>query len=72
MKKLWSIFAQTVTVSLAVVFVVQIFYPRLVNLAPQYGETINNQQSTIIVSYSSAAKKAMPSVVNIFTSKKKL
>ncbi len=70
MKKLWSIFAQTVTVSLAVVFVVQIFYPRLVNLAPQYGETINNQQSTIIVSYSSAAKKAMPSVVNIFTSKK--
>ncbi|HEY8118345.1 MAG TPA: Do family serine endopeptidase [Methylophilaceae bacterium] len=73
MRKLWLIFAQTVTVSLAVLFVVQMFYPNL----------IHKQEKTVLIkeaedtpsaaspnSYSSAAKKAMPSVVNIFTSKK--
>lgn len=73
MKKLWLIFAQTVTATLAVVFVVQIFYPKTLNsnlhsidnhLADAYESTSNR------ASYSAAAKKAMPSVVNIFTSKK--
>ncbi len=73
MKKLWFIFAQSVTVSLAVVFVVQIFYPKLLNLTSQYGEphvATVDQQSNSVLSYSLAAQKAMPSVVNIFTSKK--
>ncbi|MEI7917485.1 MAG: Do family serine endopeptidase [Methylophilaceae bacterium] len=73
MKKLWFIFAQSVTVSLAVVFVVQIFYPKLLNLTSQYGEphvARVDQQSNSVLSYSLAAQKAMPSVVNIFTSKK--
>jgi len=73
MKKLWLIFAQTVTATLAVVFVVQIFYAKAFNsnlqsienhLANAYESTSNRG------SYSAAAKKAMPSVVNIFTSKK--
>lgn len=73
MKKLWLIFAQTVTATLAVVFVVQIFYAKAFNsnlqsienhLANAYESTSNRS------SYSAAAKKAMPSVVNIFTSKK--
>ncbi|HEY0269003.1 MAG TPA: trypsin-like peptidase domain-containing protein, partial [Methyloradius sp.] len=73
MRKLWLIFAQTVTVSLAVLFVVQTFHPTL----------LGNQDKTLVIkeadstakvgsaeSYSIAAKKAMPSVVNVFTSKK--
>lgn len=74
MKKFWLIFAQSVTISLAVIFVAQIFYPKLLNSNIQYFEdhianashqTINNTGS-----YSVAAQKAMPAVVNIFTSKK--
>jgi serine protease DegQ len=73
MRKLWLIFAQTVTASLAVLFVLQIFYPDLLG---QHAKTVvvkeaeNLPDSAIAGSYSLAAKKAMPSVVNIFTSKK--
>ena len=73
MKKLWLIFAQTVTISLAVVFVAQIFYPKLIHGNIQYIEdhlTKNPQPKNSAGSYSDAAQKAMPSVVNIFTSKK--
>ena len=73
MKKLWLIFAQTVTTALAIVFVVQIFYPKILNSELQSLE--NNlhipTQISSTGSYSVAAEKAMPSVVNIFTSKKK-
>ena len=73
MRKLWLIFAQTVTVSLAVLFVVQTFHPNLLGSAnkpliiKEAGLAI---KSAGIDSYSIAAKKAMPSVVNVFTSKK--
>ena len=73
MKKLWLIFEQTVTISLAVVFVAQIFYPKFIHGNIQYIEdnlTKNPQPKNSAGSYSDAAKKAMPSVVNIFTSKK--
>lgn len=73
MKKLWLIFAQTVTLCLAALFVVQLFYPQL----------LDKKENTVVVtqaspaaaaasigSYSTAAQKAMPSVVNVFTSKK--
>ncbi len=70
MKKFWLIFAQSVTVSLGVIFVLQIFYPKL--LGNQFDQFYQNhlaaQPSTN--SYSKAAQKAMPAVVNIFTSKK--
>jgi len=73
MRKLWLIFAQSVTVSLAALLVVQTLYPDL----------LRKREKTLVVkevrnaappasapaSYSAAAKKAMPSVVNIFTSK---
>ncbi len=77
MKKLWLIFAQTVTTALAIVFVVQIFYPRILNSELQSIEkSIENNfhhsnRISSSGSYSVAAEKAMPSVVNIFTSKKK-
>ena len=73
MKKFWLIFAQTVTVSLAVIFVLQIFHPQLLSSKLQHPEdSITNSSSPTsnLASYSEAAQKAMPSVVNIFTSKK--
>ena len=73
MKKLWLIFAQTVTTALAIVFVVQIFYPKILNSELQSLENNFHHSNRISSSgsYSVAAEKAMPSVVNIFTSKKK-
>jgi serine protease DegQ len=71
-KKLWHIFAQAVTLCLALLFVLRIFFPDFLNR----GQTIvvkqveSSARLSLTGSYSYAAKKAMPSVVNIFTSKK--
>ena len=73
MRKLWLIFAQTVTLSLAVLFVIQLFYPHLLadkDSSVVIKETGATAPAVSPYSYSVAAKKAMPSVVNIFTSKK--
>jgi serine protease DegQ len=72
MKKFWLIFAQTVTISLAIVFVLRVFYPEL--LSPRE-HVIEVKQATLPLqagatgSYRLAAQRAMPSVVNVFTSK---
>ena len=73
MRRLWLIFAQTATVCLAVLFVVSTLRPDLL--------TWNTRSSVVPVkepppeaparataSFSDAARKAMPAVVNIFTS----
>lgn len=73
MRKLWLIFAQTVTLSLAVLFVIQLFYPHLLadkDTSVVIKETDATTPLVSPYSYSAAAKKTMPSVVNIFTSKK--
>lgn len=71
MRKIWLIFAQTVTVCLGILFVLQTFKPSLLE-SNQESIVIKQaapQQSLKPVStYSNAAKKAMPAVVNIFTS----
>jgi len=72
MKKFWLIFTQTVTVSLAVVFVIQMFHPDM--LAPkerviEVKQAAPKQETNVAGSYRLAAQRAMPSVVNIFTSK---
>ena len=72
MRKFWLIFAQTVTISLAVLFVMQLFNPNMLGMRDK--TVLVKQAETRINpvapnSYSAAAKKAMPSVVNIFTSK---
>jgi len=72
MKKFWLIFAQTVTISLAILFVLQLFKPGLLTsqdkmLVVKQAEPVSSQIKAN--SFSSAAKKAMPSVVNVFTSK---
>ena len=70
MRRLWLIFAQTVTVSLAVVFVLGTFRPEWLskpntNEPPKAGDA---QVSS--ASFREAAKKALPAVVHIATSKK--
>jgi serine protease DegQ len=73
MRKIWLIFAQSVTACLGLLFVLRLFYPNL--LEPQQTPVVNKQQLPApkvepISSYSTAAKKAMPTVVNIFSSTK--
>jgi len=78
MRKFWLIFSQTVTISLAALFIAQLFYPNLLGNrteAPRDNlvvvkEADTTKQNPNQGSYSNAAKKAMPAVVNIFTSKK--
>jgi serine protease DegQ len=71
MQRIWLIFAQSVTACLGLLFVLKLFYPHLLENR-QEPIVINQVQPSPIVSskggYSDAAKKAMPSVVNIFTS----
>lgn len=71
-KKLWLIFAQVVTASLAILFVLRMFYPGLLNKttnAVVVKQVTPSITTNIVGSYSTAVKKAMPAVVNIFTSK---
>jgi serine protease DegQ len=76
MRKLWLIFAQAVTISLAALFVVVTLRPDLVSWTGHNGGIVTVREAPDgprdrpnFVSLSPAAKKAMPSVVNIFTSK---
>ncbi len=72
MRKLWLIFTQTVTISLALLLVIQTFKPDLLGAGPKT-LTVHQAEPTAtahsVNSYSLAAHKAMPAVVNIFTSK---
>ena len=77
MRKHWLLFSQTVTIALALLFIIHTLKPELLPTAARSGvvtlyesatpNVINKFPST---SLSSAAKKAMPAVVNIFTSTK--
>ncbi|HEU4854412.1 MAG TPA: Do family serine endopeptidase [Nitrosospira sp.] len=81
MRKLWLIFAQFTTLVLAIVFVVSTLRPDLLPGSRQGGGggtivTIKEAASDIQTkgefkpgSFSNAAQAAMPSVVNVFTSK---
>ncbi|WP_157669522.1 Do family serine endopeptidase [Chitinibacter sp. GC72] len=74
MKKLWLIFAQTTTIGLAVWFLLTLLKPEWrFPVAPEtpvvtVKETLAAASAPAELSYSAAAKKAKPSVVNIFTS----
>jgi len=75
MRKLWLIFCQTATICLAALFVVSTLRPDLLNAnSPESAVITTVKQMTgdrtvpRAASYSDAAKKAMPAVVNIFTS----
>ncbi|WP_301102613.1 trypsin-like peptidase domain-containing protein [Propionivibrio sp.] len=78
MRRLWLIFAQTVTVSLAVLFVVTTLKPEWLGKPVSTGPSIVALQESPSIgepvvgtaSYRDAAKKALPSVVHIFTLQK--
>jgi serine protease DegQ len=82
MQKIWLIFAQSVTACLGILFVLRIFYPDLLDYTDETPPIVIKETSsqlgttptvnTSLSSYSAAAKKAMPAVVNIFTSSKPL
>jgi len=78
MRRLWLIFAQAVTISIAVLFVLQTLKPEwlggsrpsVVSLqeAPPVAAGSSDARRSA-ASYSDAARKALPSVVHVFTSK---
>ncbi len=74
MYRLWMIFAQTATILLAIFFVISTLRPELLPWQPR-GTLVTIQESSSVTStnvsdtFNVAAERAMPSVVNIFTSK---
>ena len=73
MRKLWLIFAQTATICLALLFVVSTLRPDLLggnarNSVVTVKEPPGEAPGRAAASFSDAARKAMPAVVNIFTS----
>jgi serine protease DegQ len=84
MKKLWLLFAQFTTLLVAALMVVSVFKPEwlsfraapsqapaplIVNQPAPVTATPEPMVTTYVASYRAAAKKAMPAVVNIYTSK---
>ncbi len=76
LRKLWLIFAQVCTLCLAVLFVVSTLRPDLLPRIGSRGGNVVLLQETAtpltaerVATYADAAKKAMPAVVNIYTSK---
>jgi serine protease DegQ len=76
MRNLWLIFAQTATVAVSVLFVVTTLKPEWLGRPGSGLQVVELRQATPspslparAASYSDAVRKAVPSVVNIFTSK---
>ncbi len=76
LRKLWLIFAQACTVCVAALFVVATLRPDLLPRLSQRASNVVLLQETSspvfadkVTTYADAAKKAMPAVVNIYTSK---
>jgi serine protease DegQ len=74
MRKHWLLFSQTVTIALALLFIVHTLKPDLLPNAARTGvvtlyenSPLATDEKTPAMSMSIAAQKAMPSVVNIFT-----
>ncbi|MCE9570504.1 MAG: trypsin-like peptidase domain-containing protein, partial [Rhodocyclales bacterium] len=78
MRRLWLIFAQTVTVCVAVLFVVKTLKPEWLAHLPSAGGAVAEIATVVEApagsemnrpgSHADAAKKAVPAVVHIFTS----
>ena len=76
MRNLWLIFAQTATVAVGVLFVVTTLKPEWLGRSAAGLQVVELRQATSssslparAASYSDAVRKAVPAVVNIFTSK---
>jgi serine protease DegQ len=75
MRKFWLLFSQAVTISLAVLLVLTLFKPALFGttrnpiVAIQEAPLVEGAPNAAPSSYSGAVKRAMPAVVNVYTSK---
>src|SRR5690606_15288190 len=73
MRRLWLLFAQTVTVCLGILFIVATLRPEWVGMssrpAPSPSAANGNGAAAPLLSFASAVAAATPSVVNIYTSK---
>ena len=78
MRKIWLIFSQTATVALAVLFVVTTLKPEWLpqNRGAPGAQVVELKQAVTVpggesrsASYNEAVKRAVPAVVNVFTSK---
>src|SRR5512137_2827944 len=78
--RLWLLFAQTVTVGLALLFIVATLKPQWLREAPTLAPTpqVTIQQAAapgaahaaaVVRSYAEAARRAMPAVVSVYTTK---
>ena len=72
MRKFWLLFAQATTIGLAVLFIINTLKPGLLPNAARNGvvtlyENLPGSNTIPTASFSTAAKKVMPAVVNIFT-----
>ena len=77
MRKHWLLFTQTVTIALAILFVIHVLKPELLPTFARTGvvtlyesEAPQGGSTSPVTGLSGAAKKAMPAVVNVFTSTK--
>src|SRR5215212_4948235 len=74
-RKLWLVFCQTATVCVAALFVVTTLRPDLLTWSSRSGSVVTireappDAEARKISSFSDAAKRAMPAVVNIYTAK---
>ncbi|TCT02099.1 S1C family serine protease [Paralcaligenes ureilyticus] len=69
MRRLWLLFAQTVTVCLGILFIVATLRPDWLHTSPVAAPPLPQASATAEVSYARAVALATPAVVNIYTSK---
>lgn len=75
MRRLWLIFAQTVTIAVGILFAIKALYPSLLGGATTVSsngvqilqEAPGNGEARQVATFSNAAQRALPSVVHIFT-----
>jgi serine protease DegQ len=69
MRKFWLLFAQATTIGLAVLFIINTLKPGLLHsgVVTLYENMPGSSNAISTASFSSAAQKVMPAVVNIFT-----
>ena len=72
MRRFWLLFAQTVTVCLGILFIINTLRPDWLGADDRGGPQASVSGGVPVASYAEAVQRASPSVVNIYTSKRVL
>ncbi|MBC7203255.1 MAG: trypsin-like peptidase domain-containing protein [Pusillimonas sp.] len=72
MRRFWLLFAQTVTVRLGILFIINTLRPDWLRTGDRVDEQVAGAVALPVSSYADAVQRASPSVVNIYTSKRVL